>query len=164
MMETAPNLESLAMKAFFWDVGKLVETVTRCRLKRLDISYCAGLAGNLRTFLRERFLMLQTLILSQCGLNSDDLLCLAEACVEGGLPELKHLDISKNPQWGGYLESLCQFSCTWNNLLTLNVQQHCIKTDCEERELFSRDVEVLFRQVEAGCLVCQGHEYTGCRE
>ena len=28
-LETAPNLESLAMKAFFWDVGKLVETVSR---------------------------------------------------------------------------------------------------------------------------------------
>ena len=151
-LETAANLESLAMKAFFWDVGKLVETVTRCRLKRLDISYCAGLAGNLRKFLREKFLILQTLILSHCGLNSEDLLGLAEAHVEGRLPELRHLDISRNPQCGGHLESLFQFSCTWDNLLTLNVQQHCIKTECETRELLSRDVGVLFRQVEAGCL------------
>ena len=43
--------------------------------------------------------------------------------------------------------------CAWDNLLTLNLQQRCIKTECEARELFSQDVEILFRQVEAGCLL-----------
>ena len=152
ILEAMPNLESLAMERFFWNMGKLAEALVRCKLKIMDISHCSGVAGNLRMFIHQGFPTLNSLVLSDCGLNPDDLRCLAQACVAGRLPELTHLDISRNPDCAGQLDSLFDFSCAWDNLLSLNLQQRCIKTECEVRELFSQDVEILFRQIETGCL------------
>ena len=43
-----------------------------------------------------KFRSLQGLTVRNCGLNEDDLRSLARANVAGKLPELRHLDISRN--------------------------------------------------------------------
>ena len=69
--------------------------------------------------LRYSFPSLNSLILSSCGLNSQDLCSLAQASVEGRLPKLTHLDISKSPDVN--LNSLFSDSRTWNQLLSFIV-------------------------------------------
>ena len=49
---------------------------------------------------------LVNLFITDCGLNSRDISCLAEASARGKLPKLSTLDISDNPQIGGNLSVL----------------------------------------------------------
>ena len=135
------------------DLATLEKVVNKLKLKILDISGCTGVAGNLCVLLMGQPLTtLKRLALTQCGLTSDDLRSLAKGSVEGKLPVLRHLDISKNPECKGHLECLFHFSCAWDNLLALNVQQHCIRQEYEATERVSSDLEFLFCQIEAGCL------------
>ena len=71
------------------------------QLKKLDISHSSGMTGTLSILLCHRFQSLDTLILSDCGLNTDDLNSLARAKAKRRLPELKHLDISENGELKG---------------------------------------------------------------
>ena len=74
----------------------LSEKLTDIQLTELDLSHSFGLTGNLSVLFTHSFPTLNTLILSYCGLNSNDLQSLARANVEGKLPQLRHLDISYN--------------------------------------------------------------------
>ena len=61
---------------------------------------------------------MKTLILSDCGLRSEDFRSLAEAKVEGRLEKLTHLDISNN---SGSIGSIFNYDCKWECLRRLNV-------------------------------------------
>ena len=75
--------------------------------------------GNLPLSLRHSFPSLNSLILSDCGLNSQDLFSLAQTSVEGRLPQLRYLDISHNLEIN--VDDIFQASCTWGELLKLNI-------------------------------------------
>ena len=52
--------------------------------------------GSLAILLCHNFPSLQSMVLSDCGLKSQDVSILAQACAKGRLPELRHLDLSEN--------------------------------------------------------------------
>ena len=91
---------------------------------KLDISHGSGISGSLSILLCHSFPSLETLILSDCGLNSDDLSSLAQAGVEGRLPELKHLDLSDNEALIGKWRHLFSVRQRWSHLLSLNIKQN----------------------------------------
>ena len=101
-----------------------VLTKNKClaNLRKLDISHSLRIIGVLSILLCHSFPSLDTLILSNCGLNSQDLECLAKANVKGRLPELRHLDISKNILFNNDLGKLFDFHCKWGLLQSLNVE------------------------------------------
>ena len=78
----------------------------------------------LSNLLDKSFLSLNSLIPSDCGLNSEDLCSLAQACVEGRLPQLKHLDTSGNP--GIDLKDLFLHNGNGHQLEKLKVAGTCI--------------------------------------
>ena len=100
------------------DLVKLANISSKWELRTLDISHSLGITGNLSQLLSCNFKFLKTLILSDCGLNSEDLSSLAEAKVEGRLDKLIHLDISKNSY---RIESVFNHSCKWECLRRLNM-------------------------------------------
>ena len=65
---------------------------------------------------------LKTLILSNCGLNSEDLSSLAQTKVEGRLSNLRHLDISNNTH---LIENIFKHSSWWETLRKLNIANKC---------------------------------------
>ena len=79
-------------------------------LRKLDLSNNRAVGGNLAMLLQQKFPFLENLILRDCDLDSDDLFSLSQFSAKGGLPELKHLDISHNT---GSLESFCDGSKLW---------------------------------------------------
>ena len=89
------------------------------QLQFLDISGMPDITGNLAILLCHSFPSLNSLILKDCGLNSQDLCSLAQTSVEGRLPQLTHLDISYNR--GICFNDLFKVSYTWNKLLKLNI-------------------------------------------
>ena len=107
---------------------KAVQTTLKYTLHKIDISH-SKISGKLSEFLWEPtfsyifqfewYPSLNSLIPSDCGLNSQNLCSLAQASVEGRLPQLTHLDISKNPE--AELHQLFTVSCHWNQLLKLNI-------------------------------------------
>ena len=109
-------------------------------LHKLDLSHSSCITGNLTTLLCHSFPLLSSLILSDCGLNAQDLCSLALTSVEGRLSELRHLDISDNSHLHGQLNQLFVEGCKWQQLLSLNVESsstRCfqylklkVKSDC----------------------------------
>ena len=93
------------------------------QLDNLDISHSSGITGNLSMLLCHSFPSLNSLILSNCGLNSQDLCSLAQASIEGRLPQLRHLDISKNRELDGHFMCLFKSDCKWGGLLSLDIDQ-----------------------------------------
>ena len=73
--------------------------------------------------MRHNFPDLNTLILSDCDLRSQDLCSLAQASVKDRLPKLKHLNISHNRQIAGNSQMLFDNDCKWNLLTHLDVEQ-----------------------------------------
>ena len=105
----------------------MTKSAILAQLHTLDISYSSGISGTLSILLCHTFLSLHTMILSDCGLNIDDIHSLAEANRKGRLPELKALDISKNDEALVHCDEL--FSCgeEWKRLTWLDCRQS--KTD-----------------------------------
>ena len=120
------NLTHLALQRFICSVHHLyMVTKTRCltSLLKLDISHSAGISGCLSILLCHSFPELQTLILSDCGLNSKDLSGIAQACVKGRLPELNHLDLSENLKTQSQVKYLFEHNSTWQQLQSLDLFQ-----------------------------------------
>ena len=141
------NLLCLTFNGFLLlpsDLNTVALSAKASNVSKLDISHSSGISGTLSTFLCHSFPSLETLILSDCGLNSDDLTSLAQASVEG-LPELKHLDLSDNEVIIGQWRHLFSQSQQWSHLLSLNVKQ---KWDTQFRE----DYRHLVNQVRLGAL------------
>ena len=92
------------------------------KLHKLDISHSSGITGSLSILLSHSFPLLETLILSYCRLNSEDLRSLAKASSKGILPAVQHLDVSNNIFESSVdLESLFTDGCKWESLFHLNV-------------------------------------------
>ena len=114
----------------FYDVVNCVKIFRKCYLRdffveglsHLEIRSCRIVPGYLSTLRNCVLLSFQTLILSDCGLNSDDLNSLAQASVDGRLPELKYLDLSHNKLTGA--KRLFWSSSSMNQLLTLDIRNN----------------------------------------
>ena len=91
-------------------------------LQKLDISHSSGIRGVLSILLCHSFPSLNTLLLNDCGLSSQDLRSLAKANVKGRLPAIRHLDISQNILFQNDLDRFFELNSKWENLLSLNVQ------------------------------------------
>ena len=117
---------------------------TSSQLHKLDISHSSGITGNLSVLLCDSFPSLNSLILSNCGLNSQDLCSLAQASVESRLPQLIDLDISVNKDLVGQLNCLFEKHCNWGTLANLNI------TKVEIR--LKDDCQLLASKIASGCL------------
>ena len=94
----------------------LSEKLSSIRLTQLSLT-CLGFTGSLSALFTHSFPTLNTLILSECHLNSNDLQSLVRANVDGKLPQLRHLDISENEDV--IICDLFTHSAQWNQLKTL---------------------------------------------
>ena len=109
----------------------LSEKLSSIRLTELYLNWGLGCTGNLSVLFAHSFPTLNTLILRDCELNSNDLQSLARANVEGKLPQLRHLDIYMNDVG---ISDLFTHSAQWNQLKTLrtsdvsvlNVEPECL--------------------------------------
>ena len=99
-------------------------------LSRLEFRSCSALSGHLSILLREGLLALQSLVLSNCKLYSNDLRKLAEAYKSNNLPRLKHVDLSKNVMTVSEFAHLFDNSCTWNQLLSLDIRGTLLSSHC----------------------------------
>ena len=105
------------------------------------MSHCLGITGNVSCLLHTCSISLSSLILHDCGLNSQDLKSLAHANVEGKLPKLRHLDVSENQ---GYdFRDLFAHGSEWHKLVSLSISLK----DCKSGKW-------LAEKVESGCLSC----------
>ena len=145
------NLESLKLSNFIFRPQQL-NKIANFQLLKLDIRDSSGLEGNVSIVVGNNLPFLSTLILRNCELGSQDLSSLAKANSEDKLPELRHLDISQNPNCGGYLDLLFHNTHAWNTLLSINIQQSLLEKTSENITLFSKDIDVVSSTVEAGCL------------
>ena len=140
----SPSLNHLALRRFICSVQHLymvTKSKILTKLKKLDISHSTGMSGTLSILLCHSFPSLDTLILSDCGLNLLDLNSLANASAKGRLPELKHLDISQNDELKDQVRYLFEHGCKWERLLHLNVDGN-----------LSTRYSQLSRAVRSGCL------------
>ena len=110
-----------------YDLYMVTRSSVLTNLHKLDISRSSGITGTLSILLCHRLVSLDTLIMSRCGLNSNDLQSLAKANVKGRLQSLRHLDISQNA-FANDLKSLFRFHCKWKSLLSLNIAKNAV--DC----------------------------------
>ena len=120
-------------------MADLSQKVTEWNLCKLDISHSSGTTGSLSCLLQHRLLSLSSLILHDCGLSSQDLKSLALANIESRLPELKHLDVSENPE--SDFRDLFAHDSKWDGLSTLSISLAACKSG-----------EWLAEKVESGCL------------
>ena len=121
-----PTLTNLTFNKFVTSpshLNTIVVSVRGSNVSTLDISHSKGITGRLSAFLSHGFPFLDTLILSDCGLNSGDLISLSQAGVEGRLPELKHLDLSENTSLMHQCRHLFSYGQQWDHLLSLDVKQ-----------------------------------------
>ena len=109
------------------DLQHLSDIVNGWMLRVLDISHSSGISGHLSVLMKRRFLLLQTLVLSDCKLCSGDLSSLADAKQGGRLPKLQNLDISHNIE---DLDCLFSFQCKWETLVSLNIRNDLGLNDC----------------------------------
>ena len=143
-----PTLNSLSLHNFVCTDTHLLAAARGAEFSnvhKLDISHSLHIMGELSFLVGHNFPSLNTLVLSDCGLNPDDLTSLAEASAKSRLPELRHLDISRNSEIQGYLGDLFLFRQKWSKLLVLNV-------DLYSEDLPTDDMKVIFRCVQSGCL------------
>ena len=96
----------------------LSEKLISIRLTELDLTLSSGFIGNLSALFTHSFPRLNSLKLSFCNLNSEDIQSLARANVEGKLPQLEHLDISGEQTLE--ISNLFTHSTQWNQLKTLD--------------------------------------------
>ena len=90
-------------------------------LTELGIYSCQSLKGKISSLLCQQFPFLDSLTLRQCRLNCQDLITLKKTYREDRLPSLKHLDLSNNEIVYSEFRQLFDDSCTWNQLLSLNI-------------------------------------------
>ena len=116
------KLEKLTLRYFTISAKELEilsEKLTSVGLTELDLTHSSGFTGNLSALFTHSFPRLNTLILIDCDLNSEDLQSLARANVEGKLPQLRHLDIAGNDDVE--VSYLFTHSAQWNQLKTLRI-------------------------------------------
>ena len=139
-----PKLLSLNLHGF----SALKQITFHWKLCKIDFSHTTF---SIEKLLSNSLPSLQSLFLSNCDLNCNDLGSLAKYSSQGRVPELRHLDLSMNPKCGGNLESLFDANCAWKGLLSLHIQQACVSEE-SEKWLLQRDSETIIRHVGKGCL------------
>ena len=95
----------------------LSEKLTSLQITELTICRSYGFTGNMSVLFTHSLPTLNTLILTECYLNSDHVQSLAKAEAEGKFPQIKHLDISLN--LNADIGDLFTHSAQWNRLTTL---------------------------------------------
>ena len=123
------------------DLGNIAKACTKGKLPELtmlDISHNSNLGGCLKLILTSVLQSLKTLILIDCGLQVGDLESLAIASSNGQLPQLRHLDISRNDKISGKLEHLFCHGQNWPDLFSLKSEQY---------NVFGHDFEVLLSKI-----------------
>ena len=144
-----PSVSDLALNHFSLEKGfsRLAQNSVVHSLAKLSLSHCSGIRGNLGCLLSQEFPSLSSLILSGCVLGPQDFSHLAQASVNGKLPELKHLDVSHNM---GDLDGLFEYSCKWERLERLNIEDETNATSGPTSNPSSLDI--LAKKVRLGCL------------
>ena len=130
-----PPLTHLMLNRFVsspLDVHSVASSARNSEVTELDISHSPSLTGVLSVMFLQHFPFLTSLVLSDCGLNADDLDSLAQASSEDRLAELKHLDVSDNEAITGLLRHLFSFGQRWSGLLSLNVKQAVAMSEFKE--------------------------------
>ena len=117
------------------------------KVQSLDVSNCSYRSSLCRLLCR-KFPVLNSLILSNCCLKRPDLLCLAQANVEGWLPMLRHLDISNNTDFGN-LRDLFAFGSEWQTIENLRTE---INEDADRHK--DLQFESLAQKVASGSMSC----------
>ena len=105
------------------DLKTMIRNMSLRKLSHLDISHSMRITGKFSILSGFSFPSLDTLILSNCELNTEDLCSLAEANVKGRLPQLQHLDISQNHNIHRCLISLFPRMFPWQGLSSLNLEE-----------------------------------------
>ena len=100
------------------DLKNLSGKLTSLHVTELDLFFCLGVTGNLSALFTHSLPTLNTLELSYCELNSDDVKSLAKAEAQGKLPQLEYLNIADN--LGFEIRDLFTHSAHWNQLTTLS--------------------------------------------
>ncbi len=118
-----PRLQNVRINnVLFCQFKALMDRLPLNQLRELDLS--PDVSGQLRVLCGERLPTLQTLILRDCRLKSEDLLSLSEAEARGDLPNLHHLDITRHR---GDLHSLFREGNKWNQLHILKAYPNYTK-------------------------------------
>ena len=120
-LDRIPQIKYIGLQRYVWELSDLMKVAnmsSKWELRTLDISHSTGTTGNLSQLLSCNFQFLRTLILSDCGLDSEDFSSLAKAKVEGRLEKLIHLDISNNSD---NIWSIFNHNCKWERLRRLNL-------------------------------------------
>ena len=123
----AVKLEKLSLPSFTISVEELnvlSDKLTSIHLSELDMTDSREITGSLSALFTHSFPALNTLILSHCRLNSQDIQGLARANVECKLPLLRDLNISGYEQ-KFEISDLFEHSSQWNQLNTLDT------SDCD---------------------------------
>ena len=148
-VEQLRNLKSLCLR----DSRSAIQipTATLIAVTEFGIYSCKQFEGLTSTLFCDTLPLLETLTLKQCGLNSQDLITLRQANLEHRLPNLKHLDLSENEIVLTKCSYLFEKSCTWNQLLDLNI----MNTICfSSSSLGEAVLDYLNTVVEGGGLSC----------
>ena len=137
------KLEKLTLQRFIISADglKILSKKLAIRLTKLNLYHSSGFIGSLAALFTKSFPTLNTLILHQCQLDSEDIHSLARANVEGKLPQLRHLYIKGHDNIE--INNLFEHSDQWNHLTTLaisdinvlNVEPECL-TSLEKLILF----------------------------
>ena len=143
-----PTLTQLTLQGFIRTMLHLymvTQSSVLTKLHKLDISHSSGITGTLSILLCHSFTSLNSLILSDCGLNAQDLYSLAQAGTKGRLPKLRHLDISENEGFAGRLVNFFVHGARWEQLEFFNVRH-------ERGSISKRDFQSIVAKVQTGCL------------
>ena len=122
------NLKYLYFRDVLFGDSFQVPIATLSRLSQLGFYNCKGMTGWLPSLFSHQLPSLNTLTLRDCGLNSQDLTSLTKANLEGRLPIINHLDISRNKMSLSELRSLFDGYCGWNQLLSLDIKRTTNRT------------------------------------
>ena len=145
-------LKKLQFLTFQKCFGPLGEIEFTDQLREIDISHNPSVTVELSSLLSSQFPSLNTLALSNCGLNIANLSFLAQCSVEGRLLVLRNLDVSNNPDCIGQIGHLFDAGCMWKELISLYIQLPCVSQIGQRGRSLIEDSEVVIHKIENGCL------------
>ena len=144
------NLTHLTLQRFICSIHHLyMVTKSTClaSIIKLDFTHSEGISGSVAILLCHSFPSLQSMVLSDCGLKSQDLVSLAQAYAKGRLPELRHLDLSENPRIQSKVKYLFEHNSKWQQLESLDLFQ-----SYGTGSLSAIDLQCLSTKATSGCL------------